>query len=166
MSAARNTIDIVRAAANFPAAHASADYVVWGTPKGARRPCSASTSEPPTPPSSTWRGWWPEPHPRNSSLIYTFLKTSPYRYYLFMAAGAMSAAYGRQAAPLSEVLTPLGRSLLPLLDKGCSDFVANATNKYTLAQITTGDPFKVPAWQKLLKANDPGNSPRPAASRS
>ena len=30
-------------------------------------------------------------------------------------------------------------------------------DKYTIAQITTGDPFKIPAWQKLLKANDPEN---------
>ena len=34
VSAARNTIDIVRAARNFPAAHASDHYVVWGHSEG------------------------------------------------------------------------------------------------------------------------------------
>ena len=34
VSAARNTIDIVRAARDFPAAHASDHYVVWGHSEG------------------------------------------------------------------------------------------------------------------------------------
>ena len=29
--------------------------------------------------------------------IYQFLQTSPYRYYLFMAAGGFNAAYGNKA---------------------------------------------------------------------
>ena len=65
--------------------------------------------------------------------IYQFLQTSPYRYYLFMAAGGFNAAYGDKVAPLDQVLTPLGISLLPDLDKGCSDYVAQVTSKYTLA---------------------------------
>jgi dipeptidyl aminopeptidase/acylaminoacyl peptidase len=157
VSAARNTIDIVRAARNFPAAHASADYVVWGHSEGGQTAMFALHIGTSYAPELHLKGVVAGAPPSQFSLIYTFLKTSPYRYYLFMAAGGYEAAYGAKAAPLSEVLTPLGRSLLPVLNKGCSDYVANATNKYALAQITKGDPFKIPAWQKLLKANDPGN---------
>jgi fermentation-respiration switch protein FrsA (DUF1100 family) len=157
VSAARNTIDIVRAARNFPAAQASADYVVWGHSEGGQTAMFALHIGTSYAPELHLKGVVAGAPPSQFSLIYTFLKTSPYRYYLFMAAGGYESAYGPKAAPLSEVLTPLGRSLLPLLDKGCSDYVAKATNKYTLAQITKGDPFTIPAWQKLLKANDPGN---------
>jgi pimeloyl-ACP methyl ester carboxylesterase len=156
VSAARNTIDIVRAARNFPAAKASADYVVWGHSEGGQTAMFGLHIGTTYAPELHLEGVVAGAPPSQFNLIYTFLTTSPYRYYLFMAAGGYESAYGPKAAPLSEVLTPLGRSLLPLLDKGCSDYVANATNKYTLAQITKGDPFKIPAWQKLLKANDPG----------
>ena len=88
--------------------------------------------------------------------IYQFLKTSPYRYYLFMAAGGFNAAYGDRAAPLNQVLTPLAIKLLPDLDKGCSDYVSRVTSKYTLSQMTKGDPIDIPAWKTLMNANDPG----------
>jgi pimeloyl-ACP methyl ester carboxylesterase len=95
--------------------------------------------------------------PSQFNVIYDFLKTSPYRYYLFMVAGAYSSAYGAKAAPLSKVLTPLGISLLPDLNKGCSDYLSKVIDKYQISQITTGDPFDVPAWKTLFKANDPEN---------
>jgi dipeptidyl aminopeptidase/acylaminoacyl peptidase len=56
---------------------------------------------------------------------------------------------------LSEVLTPKGISLLPVLEKGCSNYVASQINRYSLPELTKADPFSVPAWQKLLVANDP-----------
>jgi dipeptidyl aminopeptidase/acylaminoacyl peptidase len=51
----------------------------------------------------------------------------------------------------------LGLSLLPDLDKGCSDYVSRVIDKYAISQITTGDPFTVPAWKTLLAENDPEN---------
>jgi len=157
VSAARNTIDIVRAARNFPAAHASADYVVWGHSEGGQTAMFALHIGTSYAPELHMKGVVAGAPPSQFGLIYTFLSTSPYRYYLFMAAGAYQAAYGAKAAPVGKVLTPLGQSLLPDLNKGCSDYVAKATDKYTIAQITSGDPFKIPAWRKLLMANDPEN---------
>ncbi|HXX89308.1 MAG TPA: lipase family protein, partial [Acidimicrobiales bacterium] len=156
VSAARNTIDIVRAARHLPAAHASDRYVVWGHSEGGQTAMFAL---------HIGAGYAPELHlqgvvagapPSQFFAIYQFLQGSPYRYYLLMAAGGFNAAYGDAAAPLEQVLTPLGMSLLPLLGKGCADYVAAHTDQYSLSQITKADPFTVPAWQTLLDENDPG----------
>jgi hypothetical protein len=155
VSAARNTIDIVRAARNFPAAHASADYVVWGHSEGGQTAMFTLHIGTTYAPELHMKGVVAGAPPSQFSLIYDFLKTSPYRYYLFMVAGAYASAYGAKAAPLAKVLTPLGLSLLPDLDKGCSDYLSKVIDKYKIAQITTGDPFKIPAWKTLLSANDP-----------
>jgi secretory lipase len=156
VSAARNTIDIVRAARHLAAAHASSDYVVWGHSEGGQTAMFALHIAASYAPELHLKGVVAGAPPSQFFAIYQFLVTSPYRYYLLMASGGFNAAYGNQAAPLSAVLTPLGMSLLPDLEKGCSDYIAGATDKYTLAQITKGNPFDVPAWQKLLNENDPG----------
>jgi hypothetical protein len=46
--------------------------------------------------------------PSQFSFLYAFLKNSPFRHYLLMAAGGLNKAYGDKAAPLNAVLTPLG----------------------------------------------------------
>jgi hypothetical protein len=100
--------------------------------------------------------------PSQFQYIYTFLRTSPYRYYLFMAGAGFNVAYGNAAAPLSQVLTAKGISLLPVLGKGCADYIAKETNGYALADIVKADPFTVPAWRTLLMANDPGDVTTPS----
>jgi dipeptidyl aminopeptidase/acylaminoacyl peptidase len=157
VSAARNTIDIVRAAINLPAAHASHDYVVWGHSEGGQTAMFALHIGTSYAPELHMEGVVAGAPPSQFNLIYAFLKTSPYRYYLFMVAGAYASAYGPTAAPVAKVLTPLGISLLPDLNKGCSDYVSSVVDKYKISQLTKGDPFDVPAWQALLKANDPEN---------
>jgi pimeloyl-ACP methyl ester carboxylesterase len=156
VSAARNTIDIVRAARHLPAAHASDNYVVWGHSEGGQTAMFALKIGPSYAPDLHLKGVVAGAPPSQFYAIYQFLETSPYRYYLFMAAGGFNAAYGNQAAPLNQVLTPLGISLLPDLEKGCSDYVAKATSKYSLTQITKGNPFDIPTWKILLNENDPG----------
>jgi pimeloyl-ACP methyl ester carboxylesterase len=157
VSAARNTIDIVRAAGQLRAFHASADYVVWGHSEGGQTAMFTLHIGTSYAPDLHMKGVVAGAPPSQFSLIYDFLKTSPYRYYLFMVAGAYNSAYGNTAAPLSKVLTPLGVSLLPALSKGCSDYAAKVIDKYTAAQFTKGDPFDVPQWKTLLMENDPEN---------
>jgi pimeloyl-ACP methyl ester carboxylesterase len=157
VSAARNTIDIVRAARQLRAFHASDDYVVWGHSEGGQTAMFTLHIATSYAPDLHMKGVVAGAPPSQFGLIYDFLKTSPYRYYLFMVAGAYNAAYGNTAAPLSKVLTPLGVSLLPVLSKGCSDYVAKVIDKYTAAQFTQGDPFDVPQWKTLLMENDPEN---------
>ena len=156
VSAARNTIDIVRAAQHLAAAHASDNYVVWGHSEGGQTAMFALHIGSSYAPDLHLKGVVAGAPPSQFYAIYQFLQTSPYRYYLFMAAGGFNAAYGNKAAPLDQVLTPLGIKLLPALDKGCSDYVAQVTSKYTLSQLTKGDPFDLPTWKPLLNANDPG----------
>ena len=164
VSAARNTIDIVRTARHLPAAHASGNYVAWGHSEGGQTAMFVLNIGPSYAPDLHLKGVVAGAPPSQFYAIYQFLLTSPFRYYLFMAAGGFNAGYGNQAAPLDQVLTPLGISLLPVLEKGCSDYVARATAKYPLTQITKGNPFDVPAWKTLLNENDPGtfSTPSPA----
>jgi hypothetical protein len=154
VSAARNTIDIVRAARNFPAAHVSDAYVAWGHSEGGQTAMFVSNIGPTYAPELKLRGVVAGAPPSQFKFIYNFLLTSPFRFYLLMAAGGLNKAYGDQA-PLDEVLTPAGMKLLPLLDEGCSDFVSKKVGGLDVSKLSKGDPFKVPKWKKVLEANDP-----------
>jgi pimeloyl-ACP methyl ester carboxylesterase len=155
--AARDTIDIVRAADHLTAAHASRDYVVWGHSEGGQTAMFSLAIGNSYAPELHLEGVVAGAPPSQFQDIYTFLKTSPLRYYLFMAGAGFNAAYGNAAAPLNQVMTAKGISLIPLLSNGCSDFIAKETNGYALAEIVKADPFTVPAWKRLLVANDPGS---------
>jgi alpha-beta hydrolase superfamily lysophospholipase len=153
--AADNTIDIVRAARQLPAAHASATYAVWGHSEGGQTAMFALEAG---------RSYAPELHlvgvvagapPSDFGLIYPFLRNSPFRYYLLMVGGGFNAAYGSTAAPLDQLLTPLGASLLPDLTKGCDAYLMKTLDPYPLEQVVKTDPFSVPAWKALLSQNDP-----------
>jgi pimeloyl-ACP methyl ester carboxylesterase len=155
-SAARNTIDIVRAARNLPAAHASDDYVVWGHSEGGQTAMFTLKIGPTYAPELHMKGVVAGAPPSQFFAIYSFLKTSPFRYYLLMAAGGLHAAYGDSAAPLDQVLTPFGITLTPDLDKGCSDYLARKFGNVDISRVTRADPFTIPAWKKVLEENDPG----------
>ena len=153
--AAQNTIDIVRAARQLKAAHASSTYAVWGHSEGGQTAVFADQI-PKYAPELQLVGVVAGAPPSQFNLIYKFLTTSPYRFYLFMASVGYNVAYGNQAAPLDQVLTPLGQSMTPLLEDGCFDYLQQTLDKYTLAQLTKADPFTLPAWRVLLAENDPG----------
>jgi fermentation-respiration switch protein FrsA (DUF1100 family) len=152
---AQNTIDIVRAARRLPAAHASVDYAVWGHSEGGQTAVFTNQIGPSYAPELHMVGVVAGAPPSQFGLIYQFLSGSRYRFYLFMAAVGFHTAYGDRA-PLGEVLTPLGLSLVPTVNKGCFDYLQKTLDRYTLPQLTTGDPFKIPTWQTLLQDNDPG----------
>jgi pimeloyl-ACP methyl ester carboxylesterase len=164
ISAARNTIDIVRAARQLPAAHASDRYVVWGHSEGGQTAMFALHIGAAYAPGLKLQGVVAGAPPSQFSLIYKFLKTSPYRYYLLMAAGGLNAAYGNQAAPLAQVLTPLGLKHIADLDKGCSGYLVQQLDNIPTTTLVKADPFTVPVWRKLLQANDPQNFTTPSAA--
>jgi alpha-beta hydrolase superfamily lysophospholipase len=161
--AARNTIDIVRAARQLTGAHASADYVVWGHSEGGQTAMFALDIAHAYAPELHLDGVVAGAPPSQFGLIYSFLKTSPFRYYLLMAAGGLHAAYGT-AAPLDQVLTPAGMALLPELDKVCTDVLSKNLGTVSVAGLTKGDPFTIPAWRKVLMANDPENFTAPSTA--
>jgi len=154
-SAARNTIDIVRAARHLPEAHAGTTYVVWGHSEGGQTAMYALHIGPTYATDLELAGVVAGAPPSQFRYIYNFLKASPFKHYLLMAAGGLNTAYGDQAAPLDQVLTPYGMSLLPVLDKGCSGDIAQKLASVDFNKATKTDPFTVPAWQKILIANDP-----------
>lgn len=155
VSAARNTIDIVRAARNIPRAHASDDYIVWGHSEGGQTAMFGLHIAQSYAPGLHLLGVVAGAPPSQFDLIYQFLTTSPYRYYLFMAAAGVHAAYGSQRAPLASVLTPTAERLLPVLSQGCAAHVASVIDHYSLAAMVKADPFKVAGWSTLLEENDP-----------
>jgi fermentation-respiration switch protein FrsA (DUF1100 family) len=152
-SAARNTIDIVRAARTMAAVHASDNYVVWGHSEGGHTAMFADQIGPTYAPELHLKGVVAGAPPSQFKLIYDFLQTSPYRYYLIMAAAGLNTAYGDTEAPLDQTLTPKGVALLPKLETSCD--VNGALGPLDVKSLTKGDPFKIPLWKKVLEKSDP-----------
>lgn len=155
--AAQNTIDIVRAAEQLPSVDVSKNYVVWGHSQGGQTAMYAHNIAPKYAPELTLKGVVAGAPPSQFDLIYDYLKTSKYRYYLLMSAGGLNAAYGDKAAPLDKVLTPKGIALLDELDKGCSDYLSKTLGAVSIDETNLANPFDVPEWKKLFLANDPKN---------
>jgi pimeloyl-ACP methyl ester carboxylesterase len=160
VDAARDTIDVVRAAHSLKGSHASSTYVVWGHSQGGHTAMFVVDIAGSYAPDLHLKGVVAGAPPSQFKLIYSFLTTSPFKYYLLMAAGGLNAAFGDKVAPLDQVLTPKGLSLLPVLEKGCSGYVEKQLHDIPLDQVAKGDPFNVPAWKKLLSADDPENFSR------
>ena len=155
--AAQNTIDIVRAAEQLPSVDVSKNYVVWGHSQGGQTAMYAHNIAPKYAPELNLKGVVAGAPPSQFDLIYDYLKTSKYRYYLLMSAGGLNAAYGDKAAPLDKVLTPKGIALLDELDKGCSDYLSKTLGAVSIDETNLANPFSVPEWKKLFLANDPKN---------
>jgi hypothetical protein len=156
-AAAQDTIDIVRAAGHLPGAQASRTYAVWGHSEGGQTALFDLELAPGYAPDLHLVGVVAGAAPSQFGLIYQFLRASPFRYYLLMVAGGYRAAYGPQAAPVDQILTPLGVSLLGDLTRGCDDYLQRTLDAYPFDQVATVDPFSVPAWRQLLTANDPAS---------
>jgi len=105
-NAARNTIDIVRAAKNLPDVKVSNDYVVWGHSEGGQTAMYGLHIGPAYAPELHLKGVVAGAPPSQFNYIYVVLQNSPFKYYLLMAAGGLNKAYGNARAPLEEVLTP------------------------------------------------------------
>lgn len=159
----RDAIDIVRAADHLPAAHASKDYVVWGHSQGGHSAVFAQHIADDYAPELHSKGVVAGAPPSQFNLIYAFLKTSPYRYYLLMAAGGLNAAYGDTTAPLDQVLTAQGIAALPDLDKMCSGGLSKKYGTVDVSTLNIGDPFTVPAWKTIFTENDPQSFSTPSS---
>lgn len=154
-NAARDSIDIVRAARKLKGAHAGKDYVAWGHSQGGHTAMFTLKFAESYAPELNLKGVVAGAPPSQFDLLYDFLKTSPFKHYLLMAAAGLNAAYGDKAAPLDKVLTEKGIGLLPLLDEGCSGYVSDKTKDISFEEVTKTDPFTVPEWKKILTENDP-----------
>jgi fermentation-respiration switch protein FrsA (DUF1100 family) len=166
-SAAEDTINLVRAARELPAADTSKDWVEWGHSEGGQTAMYVDHIDPAYGTGLNLEGVVAGAPPSQFALLDAFLKSSPYAYYILMVAFGFNAYYGNTAAPLNSVLLPAAKKLLPEVttlvknSSECTSLLANAVGAYVsagkFAELQKADPFSVPAWKKLLIANDPGS---------
>lgn len=154
----RDALDIVLAARSMPV-HASSTFVIWGHSEGGQTAMFAWHLAATDTPNLHLVGTVAGAPPSQFAFIYDFLKNSPYRFYLFMAAAGFNEAYGNTRAPLDAVLTSKAISLLPDLRKGCFNYLERTLDHYSLQSLVKANPFDIPTWKSLLEANDPASLP-------
>ncbi len=155
---AENTLDLVKAVQGNSVFKASSTYIVWGHSEGGQTAMFAWHLAPSYAKNLKLVGVVAGAPPSQFQFIYDALKTSPYSFYLYMGAVGFNIAYGNKVAPLNEVATPLALKLVKQKaeTKGCYNYLQTTFDKYSISSLVTKDPWTVPAWKKLLIANDPG----------
>ena len=130
-SAARNTVDIVRAARELPAANASARYAVWGYSEGGQTALFALHIAASYAPELQLAGVVAGGAPARLPQVLAHLGSFPGQGmgFLVMVAGGYKAAYGNRLAPTKQLLTRSGRKLVKLLDQQCG--VLSAAGRLT-----------------------------------
>ncbi len=167
-SEGRGVIDSVRAARDLPQADASSEYVVWGHSQGGHAAMFALHIAESWAPELDLRGVVAGAPPSQLDLVYDYLKTSPFRYYLLMVGAAINAAYGDVAAPLADIMNPQGVEKLDLVDQGCTGFLAEQAGDLSVEDLMalqpdgTYNPFSNPTWNPLIAAQDPKDFDAPA----
>jgi pimeloyl-ACP methyl ester carboxylesterase len=149
--AAWDTIDLVRAAQQIPAAHASTTYVVWGHSEGGQAAMFAWELGPAYTPELHLAGVVAGAPPSEFATLLPGQESG-----LIMIVAGFNQAYGDAQAPLSAVLTARGTDLLPILRQDCLDDIEVAVNHYPASSVLSHDPMTVPPWSALLLANDSG----------
>lgn len=162
-SEAHGVLDSVRAARDLGGASVSSDYVVWGHSQGGHAAMFALHLADSYAPDLHLKGVVAGAPPSQFYAIYQALVGSPFKYYLLMAAAGINAAYGDVRAPLDQILTPAGLTLVNEVDNGCTGYLGTLAQSVDIAAIMktqadgTQNPFSNPIWQALMKAQDPGN---------
>jgi alpha-beta hydrolase superfamily lysophospholipase len=156
VSAARNVIDIVRAARQLAPAHASRNYVVWGYSEGGQAAMFALNIADAYAPDLHLEGDIAGAPPSQFDHLYSQLRTSPNGFFLLMIAVGLNSAYGDAAAPLDELLTPAGTAMARQLETVClSDVEAARLSRISYPDMIKPDPFTRRGWRSVLMANDP-----------
>jgi fermentation-respiration switch protein FrsA (DUF1100 family) len=161
-SEARGVIDSVRAAGQLEGVSLDGRFAVWGHSQGGHAAMFALDIADEWAPELDLVGVVAGAPPSQFDLLYTVLQSSPFRYYLLMAAAGLNAAYGDEAAPLEAVTTPAGLEQIGIVDQGCD--LAELTADLDVASLIGADPATVPAWATLLRENDPGRFTEPSAA--
>lgn len=155
-SEAHGVLDIVKMAQTFPNASASKRYVVWGHSQGGHAAMFAGHIAAAYAPGIELVATVAGAPPSQLLLINAALQKSPYRHYIIMAAAGINAGSGDQKADLTTVLTPEGLAFLENVDSMCSSDLGKAASGLDISKLQKADPATVPAWNQLLRDNDPG----------
>ncbi len=156
-NAARNTIDIVRAARQLKAAHAGSHYVVSGHSEGGQTALFALKIAASYAPKLHLDGVVALSPVSQLNGLLAGISGSDYWPFLLMIIGGFQAAYGN-AADVSQVLTTAGIDLLPsLLGTGCFFSILFSASAAGGFNAFVKSPTLPPAWQSLIDQNDPAN---------
>ncbi len=164
-SAARNTIDIVRAAGHLAAAHAGKNYVVWGWSEGGQTVMFVLDMARTYGSGLDLKGALAMAPPSNLGTELPYAEDSSTNWpLLFLAVGGFNAAYGSTLAPTAPMLTATGQGYLGLLGTQCLDVVAGTLLVYSsftkIFKIPRGGALStLPAkWRTLVHENDPAGT--------
>jgi len=159
--AARNAIDIVRAARNLPEANAGSDYQVWGWSEGGQTALWVNDIAATYAPELTLKGAVATAPGAEvvSSLYPSLAANSEYWPLLLMLAEGISSSYGGKA-PLKQILTKTGISLIGSTLKTephcLVGILGTLSEQYSYNQLFL--PGTIPsAWQRLLDQSDPAD---------
>lgn len=153
-SAARNTLDIVRAVQQAPTFHASSNYVVWGFSEGGQTAMFALKIASSYAPSLDLKGVMAMAPPSNLTTLIPLVVQSGFNAgYLFLLVAGFNSAYGNTRAPLLEMLTPTGKQEVKVLKRQC---LAGFGQAYSTIFANPAGSALPSAWQALVNQNDPG----------
>ncbi len=159
-SEGRGVLDIVLAA-RIMDVDASDRFLVWGHSQGGHAAMFAGHMAAEVVPDLTLVGVVAGAPPSQLLLINAALQSSPYKYYIAMAAVGLNAAYGDQRAPLDQVLTPEGLDFLDTVETTCAAGLRTAAAGIDFSAVQKADPATIPTWNELLRENDPGTFTAP-----
>jgi dienelactone hydrolase len=160
--AARNVIDIVRAARNMADADAGSDYQVWGWSEGGQTALWVNDIASTYAPELTLKGAVATAPAAEvvSSLYPSLAANSEYWPLLLMLAEGISSTYGNKAAPLKQLLTKTGIKLIGQTIKKepqcLVGIIGTLTEHYSYNQLFLSQTIP-PAWQRLLDQSDPAD---------
>jgi fermentation-respiration switch protein FrsA (DUF1100 family) len=160
--AARNAIDIVRAARNMPTADAGSDYQVWGWSEGGQTALWVNNIASGYAPELTLKGVVATaPAAEVVDSLYPSLAANPeYWPLLLMLAEGISSTYGKTAAPLDQLLTKTGIKLIASavkVEPQCLlGVLGTVGGQYSYNQVFLSQTLS-PSWQLLLNESDPAN---------
>ena len=159
-SEGRGVLDIVTAARHMDVS-AGDRYLIWGHSQGGHAALFAGHEATAVLPGMTLVGVVAGAPPSQLLLVNAALQASPFKYYIPMVAAGLNAGYGDAEAPLDQVLTPAGLAFLDQVESICAGDLRSAIAGIDVSTLQKADPASVPAWNELLKANDPGTFTTP-----
>ena len=157
--AARNTIDIVRAARSMGSlADASSQYGVWGWSEGADTALWVDHISSQYAPELTLVGSVASAFGSPLETLYQNLGSNSEWWPLdLMIIEGFKKTYGGVAAPWGEVLTSLGKTLAKSLNvepQCITGVISTLSGQHSASQVFASGPLPS-AWQSLLAENDP-----------
>jgi hypothetical protein len=159
--AARNAIDIVRAAHSMTTADASTSYQVWGWSEGGQTAMFASSIAATYAPELTLHGavvFAPPSQFAGSTFFTHIAQNATYWPLLLMQAAGLNSAYGSRVAPLAGYLTTAGKKNVAKYIKSEPQCISSivrglASHSSFSANFAVSTPSA--AWSTVLSQQDP-----------